>query len=103
MLEPLAEDELGLLVLDVGLLELLLRDLEREGREVAAAEVGRDVGGREGDVAVLELHGLSIYVAAARSYGRPVSRVRPPVNNRSTSSSSGSAFAAGAYATDGTS
>ena len=67
MLEPLAEDELGLLVLDVGLGELLLRDLEGEGREVAAAEVGRDVGGREGDVAVLELHCLSIYLRAASS------------------------------------
>ena len=70
VLEPLAEDELGLLVLDVRLGELLLRDLEREGREVAAAEVGRDVGGREGDVVVLELHCLSIYFPAARSYER---------------------------------
>src|SRR4051812_35004241 len=76
MLEPFAEDELSLLVRDVWLGELLPRDLEREGREVAAAEVGRDVGGGKRDVAALGLHLISIQVRAAPSYERLLESVR---------------------------
>src|SRR3954454_21734368 len=76
MLEPFAEDELSLLVRDVWLGELLPRDLEREGREVAAAEVGRDVGGGKRDVAALGLHLISIQVGAAPSYERLLESVR---------------------------
>ena len=47
MLEPLAEDELGLLVLDGRALELAARDLQRERRQVLAGEIRRDVGRRE--------------------------------------------------------
>ena len=47
VLEPLAEDQLRLLVLDLGPLELAARVRERERRQVLAGQEGRDVGWRE--------------------------------------------------------
>ena len=47
VLEPLAEDELRLLILDLGLHELPARVAQRERRQVLASEKGRDVGRRE--------------------------------------------------------
>ena len=47
VLEPLAEDQLRLLVLDLGPLDLAARVRERERRQVLAGEEGRDVGERE--------------------------------------------------------
>ena len=64
VLAPLAEDELSLLVLGLGLLELAARDLQRERGQVLARQVVRDVGRRERDAAVVELH-ISIVVRAA--------------------------------------
>ena len=43
VLEPLAEDQLRLLVLDLGPLDLPARVRERERRQVLAGQEGRDV------------------------------------------------------------
>ena len=47
VLEPLAEDQLRLLVLDLRPLDLPARVRERERRQVLAGQEGRDVGRRE--------------------------------------------------------
>ena len=56
VLEPLAEDQLRLLVLDLGPLELPARVRERERRQVLAGEEGRDVGRREVEAVVVKAH-----------------------------------------------
>ena len=56
VLEPLAEDQLRLLVLDLGPVELPARVRERERRQVLAGEEGRDVGRREMEVFGVNVH-----------------------------------------------
>ena len=56
VLVALAEDQLGLVVLERRRDELAARDLERKGREVLAGEVGRHVGRRQRERSVAELH-----------------------------------------------
>ena len=56
VLEPLAEDQLRLLVLDLGPVELPARVRERERRQVLAGEEGRDVGRRETEVFGVNVH-----------------------------------------------
>ncbi len=58
VLEPLAEDQLRLLVLDLGPLDLPARVRERERRQVLAGEEGRDVGRREVEAVVVKAHRL---------------------------------------------
>ena len=53
VLEPLAEDQLRLLVLDLGPLDLPARVRERERRQVLAGQEGRDVGRREVEAGVV--------------------------------------------------
>ena len=60
MLEPLAEEQLGLLARPRGLENLLARDGKRERRQVLAREVGRDIARREKDLVVATLHPFSI-------------------------------------------
>ena len=77
VLEPLAEDQLRLLVLDVGPVELPARVRERERRQVLAGQEGRDVGRRELEASIALLHRLSITddpVAASRMQGRTSDR-----------------------------
>ncbi len=68
MLEPLAEHELGLLVLDNRPDELLAGDLERQRRQMLASEIGRDIGRRKQEMAVTNVHDPSIRLQAATSY-----------------------------------
>ena len=56
VLAPLAKDELGLLVVERRLDDLAASDLKRERRHVLAPEVPRDIGGREEEAVVFELH-----------------------------------------------
>ena len=56
MLEPLAEDQLRLLVLDLGPVDLPARVRERERRQVLAGEEGRDVGRREMEAVGVNVH-----------------------------------------------
>ena len=58
VLAALAEDQLGLVVLERRGDELAVGDLQREGREVLAGEVGRHVGRRQRQAAVGQVHGL---------------------------------------------
>ena len=53
VLEPLAKDQLRLLVLDLGPLDLPARVRERERRQVLAGQEGRDVGRREVEAVVV--------------------------------------------------
>ncbi len=71
VLEPLAEDQLGLLVLDLGPLELPTRMGERERRQVLAGEEGRDVGRREVEPVGGDVHPGRVAEAAAVAYGQP--------------------------------
>ena len=56
MLEPLAEDQLRLLVDGLRPLELPARVRERERRQVLAGEERRDVGRRELEPVVVNVH-----------------------------------------------
>ena len=71
VLPALAEKELELLVHHLGLDQLMARDLERQRRQMLAAEIGRDVGRGEREVAVAKVHKVSIYLWVAGSYARP--------------------------------
>ena len=70
VLVALAEDQVAVRRIEVRPLELAARDGEREPRQVRAGEVGREVGGRERERAVVgEAHPRSIGLATAGSYG----------------------------------
>ena len=56
VLAPLAEDQLGLVVLERRRDELAAGDLEGKGGEVLAGEVGRHVGRRQRELSVAQLH-----------------------------------------------
>ena len=58
VLEPLAKDQLRLLVLDLGPLDLPASVRERERRQVLAGEERRDVGRREVEAVVVKAHSL---------------------------------------------
>ncbi len=58
VLEPLAKDQLRLLVLDLGPLDLPASVRERERRQVLAGQEGRDVGRREVEAVVVKAHRL---------------------------------------------
>ena len=77
VLDPLPEDQLGLLVLDLGPLELPARKRERERRQVLAGEEGRDVGRREVEPVGGDVHPGRVAEAAAVAYSQPsVGRLR---------------------------
>ena len=77
MLDPLAEDQLGLLVLDLGPLDLATRVGERERRQVLAGEEGRDIGRREVEPVGGDVHPGRVAEAAAVAYSQPsVGRLR---------------------------
>ena len=71
VLEPLPEDQLGLLVLDLGPLDLATRVRERERRQVLAGEEGRDIGGREVEPVGGDVHPGRVAEAAAVAYSQP--------------------------------
>ncbi len=56
VLASLAEDELGLLVLELRPLQLVARDLQRERCQMLARETRREVGRRKSDISVLGMH-----------------------------------------------
>ena len=58
VLEPLAKDQLRLLVLDLRPLDLPARVRERERRQVLAGQEGRDVGRREVEAVSVKAHRL---------------------------------------------
>ena len=74
VLQPLAADQLGLLVLDVRPLELAARVRERERRQVLAGEEGRDVGRREVQAVGVKAHRLGSINGGPDSAPRVASR-----------------------------
>ena len=71
VLEPLAEDERGLVAGRRRLGKAPLGDLQRQCGEVLACKVRRHVGRRQPDTTVEDLHDGSIRAAAAAAYARP--------------------------------
>ena len=72
MLAALAEDELGLLVLDVGLRKLAADNGELEPRQVLAGQVARDVGGGEGQPTSEELQNKKTFLEDNGQYPRTI-------------------------------
>ena len=88
VLEPLAKDQLRLLVLDLGPLDLPASVRERERRQVLAGQEGRDVGRREVQAVVVNVHAWKYRWRPGRGLMRPPNRLErqsdPNAVNRNT-------------------